>query len=23
MTHIDHGIGRFSGLEKIEINGRT
>ncbi len=23
VTHIDHGIGRFSGLEKIEINGRT
>lgn len=23
VTHIDHGIGRFSGLEKIEINGKT
>lgn len=22
VTHIDHGIGRFAGLEKIEINGR-
>lgn len=22
ITHIDHGIGRFSGLEKVEINGR-
>ncbi len=22
VTHIDHGIGRYSGLEKIEINGR-
>ena len=21
VTHIDHGIGRFSGLQKIEING--
>jgi transcription-repair coupling factor (superfamily II helicase) len=21
ITHIDHGIGRFSGLEKINING--
>ena len=21
ITHINHGIGRFSGLEKIEING--
>lgn len=21
VTHIDHGIGRFSGLEKINING--
>lgn len=21
VTHIDHGIGRFAGLEKIEING--
>ena len=23
VTHIDHGIGRFSGLEKIEINGKS
>lgn len=23
VTHIDHGVGRFSGLEKIEINGHT
>lgn len=23
VTHIDHGIGRYSGLEKIEINGKT
>lgn len=23
VTHIDHGIGKFAGLEKIEINGRT
>jgi transcription-repair coupling factor (superfamily II helicase) len=22
VTHIDHGIGRFAGLEKIENNGR-
>ena len=22
VTHIDHGIGRYSGLEKININGR-
>jgi transcription-repair coupling factor (superfamily II helicase) len=22
VVHIDHGIGRFSGLEKIEVNGR-
>lgn len=22
ITHIDHGIGVFSGLEKIEVNGR-
>ncbi len=21
VTHLDHGIGRFSGLEKIDING--
>ncbi len=23
VTHIDHGVGRYSGLEKIEINGHT
>ncbi len=22
VVHIDHGIGEFSGLEKIEVNGR-
>ncbi len=22
VTHIDHGIGKFGGLEKIEINGK-
>src|SRR5213075_1235321 len=22
VTHIDHGVGTFSGLQKIEINGR-
>lgn len=22
VTHIDNGIGRFAGLEKIEVNGR-
>ena len=23
VTHIDHGVGKFSGLEKIEVNGRV
>lgn len=23
VTHIDHGVGRFSGLEKIDINGHV
>lgn len=23
VVHIDHGIGRFGGLEKIEVNGKT
>ena len=23
VTHIDHGVGRYSGLEKIEIKGQT
>lgn len=22
VTHIDHGVGRFAGLEKIEVNGK-
>lgn len=22
VTHIDHGVGKFSGLEKVEINGK-
>lgn len=22
VTHIDHGIGKFSGLEKIDVNGK-
>ena len=22
VTHIDHGVGKFAGLEKIEVNGR-
>ena len=22
ITHIDHGIGRFGGLEKMEVNGK-
>jgi len=22
VTHIDHGIGKFDGLEKIEVNGK-
>ncbi len=22
VTHIDHGVGRFAGLEKIDVNGR-
>ncbi|MEM7572212.1 MAG: transcription-repair coupling factor [Bacteroidota bacterium] len=22
VVHIDHGVGRFSGLEKLDINGR-
>ena len=22
MTHIDHGVGKFSGLETIEVNGK-
>lgn len=23
VTHIDHGVGRFSGLEKLEVGGHT
>ena len=23
VVHIDHGVGQFSGLEKIEVNGKT
>ncbi len=23
VVHIDHGVGRFSGLEKIEVNGKA
>ncbi len=23
VTHIDHGVGQFSGLEKLNINGHT
>ncbi|MEI7595209.1 MAG: transcription-repair coupling factor [Bacteroidota bacterium] len=23
VTHIDHGVGRFDGLEKIEVNGKS
>ncbi len=23
VTHIDHGVGKYSGLEKIDINGRV
>jgi transcription-repair coupling factor (superfamily II helicase) len=23
VTHIDHGIGKFAGLEKVEVNGNT
>lgn len=23
VTHIDYGIGKFSGLKKIEVNGKT
>jgi len=22
ITHIDHGIGKYAGLEKVEVNGR-
>ncbi len=23
ITHIDHGIGKYAGLEKVEVNGKT
>jgi transcription-repair coupling factor (superfamily II helicase) len=23
VTHIDHGVGKFAGLEKIDVNGHT
>lgn len=23
ITHIDHGIGKYAGLEKIEVNGKS
>ncbi|MBL0342392.1 MAG: transcription-repair coupling factor [Bacteroidetes bacterium] len=23
ITHIDHGVGKFAGLEKIDVNGKT
>lgn len=23
VTHVDHGVGRFSGLEAIDVNGKT
>jgi len=23
ITHIDHGVGKFSGLEKLDVNGKT
>ena len=23
VTHIDHGVGRYSGLEKLEVNGHV
>ncbi|MFM8916920.1 MAG: transcription-repair coupling factor, partial [Bacteroidota bacterium] len=23
VTHIDHGVGKFAGLEKIDVNGKT
>ncbi len=22
VTHIDHGIGKYAGLEKVEVNGK-
>ncbi len=23
VTHIDHGVGKYSGLQKLEVNGKT
>jgi transcription-repair coupling factor (superfamily II helicase) len=23
ITHIDHGVGKYAGLEKVDVNGRT
>ena len=23
ITHIDHGVGKYAGLEKVEVNGKT
>jgi transcription-repair coupling factor (superfamily II helicase) len=23
ITHIDHGVGKFAGLEKVDVNGKT
>src|SRR5690606_10909334 len=23
VTHIDHGVGKYSGLEKLEVNGKV
>jgi len=23
VTHIDHGVGRFAGMEKVEVNGNS
>jgi transcription-repair coupling factor (superfamily II helicase) len=23
VTHIDHGIGKYAGLEKVDVNGKT
>jgi len=23
ITHIDHGVGKYAGLEKIDVNGKT
>src|SRR5690606_35513324 len=23
ITHIDHGVGKYAGLEKIDVNGKS